>query len=181
MREKIKVGKELIDTMEKKERIFEDEIEELNRREKRDIEEIERLNKELEIGKSEIERISSVNESLGKINSILEQKMDVMRDVVRGERVVEGEKVKGILKKREESPSPDRGRAKVRQDNNVRGRGMSMTRALSRGRYRSEMERSRVERFRGEQNCWQHMRGGCKYGDSCQYFHPRNRAEMKPD
>ena len=178
--EKMKGDKEVIDMLEKKERILEDEIEELSRREEMDFDEIERLNKVLKEGQSEIERLSSINNSLIKINQMLEQKMDVMRDVVQGEAAVEGEKEKGMLKKREESPSPDRGRAKERQDRNAGGRGTSMARAMSKGRYRSEMEKIRVERFRGEQNCWQHMRGGCKYGERCQYFHPRNREEMKP-
>ena len=177
---RIKDDKELIEGLKNELIINGDDVYELKEKEKELIEEIERINGEIKIRDEEMERVKIINNSLSKINAELEQRMDIMKDILQNKEIGE-DKRKNIEKKREESLSPERGRSRAIQSRSKSGvRTVNMERAVSRVRYGNEMEQQRVERFRRTQNCWKFLEGKCSYGERCMYFHPKSDKEKKP-
>ena len=159
-----------------------EEVENMRKKDKENIEEIENLKREVEMGCGEMERVMIINESLSKINAELEEKMDVMKDIVQGN--CGNNNKKTMIKKSEESESPDRdrGRSRARMSRNKsRVRDMSQQRNLNRNKFNNELERKRVEEFRKEQNCWKYLEGKCEYGQRCIYYHPKNEKDKKTE
>ena len=174
--EEIRRLNNIIVAIENERIVDEEEVENMKKKEKENKEEIDNLKKEMEMGYGELERAMSINESLSKINAKLEEKIDVMKDIVQ-ENCGMNNNTKTMITEREESESPDRerGRSRVKLNRNKsRGRDMSQHRTLNRNKFRNELERKRVEAFRKEQNCWKYLEGKCEYGQRCVYYHPKN-------